>query len=107
MTWHDAHRYNSALRAVETELDRTGDGEIRWRPEYAQIFGSPRGLLLALRSRWQTMLHAQVEDEAGVDGRASDELQALVDRHPGLVHALVRAGVMQPATTLEMEVGAA
>jgi hypothetical protein len=91
MSWQDAHRYNEALRAVEAELNWTADGEIRWQPEYAEIFGSPERLLLALRSRWETLLQAQVEDIATADGGPAGVVGALAAAHPGLVRALARA----------------
>jgi hypothetical protein len=91
MSWQDAHRYNAALRAVETELNWTADGRPVWRPEYAEIFGTPQRLLLALRSRWETMVHAQIGDDLVADGRHSDEMLALAAAHPGLLGALARA----------------
>lgn len=48
MGWPETHRYYAALRAVEEELNRTGDGPLPWRAEYAEIFGDRHGLLLAL-----------------------------------------------------------
>jgi hypothetical protein len=94
MSWEDAHRYNAALRAVETELNWDADGEIHWRPEYADIFGSPHRLLLALRSRWETMVHTQISDDLVVDGWPSEEMWALATAHPGMARALARAGVL-------------
>lgn len=91
MSWQDAHRYNEALRAVEAQLNWTGDGRIIWRPEYADIFGSPERVLLALRTRWQTLVQAQVEDIATADGGPSGVVRALAAAHPGLVRALTRA----------------
>lgn len=90
MSWQQAHRYYRALRTVENELNWSADAQPAWRPEYAEIFGSPAGLMLALRSRWETMVHVQVED--AVDGWPCAELRALAVRHPGLVRALEGAG---------------
>lgn len=95
MSWRDAHRYNAALRAVETELNWNADGELFWRPEYAEIFGTPHQLLLALRSRWETMVHTQIGDDLVVNGWASDEMWALAEAHPGLARALARAHVIE------------
>jgi hypothetical protein len=94
MSWDDAHRYNKALRDVEEALDVIPDVEYAWRPEYAAIFGSPDRLLLALRSRWQTTVQAQIGDAAVVDGRHSDEMLLLASSRPALVRTLARAGVI-------------
>src|SRR3954453_18072016 len=98
MSWEDAHRYNKALREVEVQLNRTGDGRIAWRPEYAEIFGSPERLLLALRSRWETTLPAQVGDTITVDGGTAGGRRALAAQQPGLARALARAEAVQSGT---------
>src|SRR3954447_2958140 len=100
MSWEDAHRYNKALREVEAQLNRTGDGRIVWRPEYAAIFSSPERLLLALRSRWETMLQAQVADIVTADGGPAGVLRALAAAHPGLVRGLARAETVQSGTVV-------
>jgi hypothetical protein len=91
MCWEEAHRYNAALRAVETDLNTAADGRLVWRPDYQEIFGSPERLLQALRSRWETMVHAQIGDDLVVEGRHSEEMLGLASAHPGLVGALARA----------------
>lgn len=91
MSWQDAHRYYGALRTIEAELNWSRDGEIVWRPEYADIFGSPERLLLALRSRWETIVHAQAEDVVTAEGDPSGVVNALAAAHPGLIRALARA----------------
>ncbi|HEY4458509.1 MAG TPA: hypothetical protein VGN81_29625 [Pseudonocardiaceae bacterium] len=90
MGWPETHRYYAALRTVEEELDRTGDGLLPWRAEYAEIFGDRHGLLLALSRRWQVLVQAQVERLYDEDGRPSAELRDLTDAHPGLVRAIER-----------------
>jgi hypothetical protein len=94
MSWDDAHRYNQALRDVEEALDVIPDVEFAWRPEYREIFGSPEWLLLALRTRWQTTVHAQIGDAVVVDGRHSEEMLALAASRPALVRTLARAGAI-------------
>ena len=94
MSWDDAHRYNQALRDVEEALDVVPDVEFAWRPGYRDIFGPPERLLLALRSRWQTTVQAQIGDAAVVDGRHSDEMLALAATRPALVRTLARAGAI-------------
>jgi hypothetical protein len=109
MSWQEAHRYNRALRTVEADLAWLPDVESVWRPEYREIFGSPERLLLALRSRWETMVHAQIGDDLTVDGRHSDEMLALAAGRPALVRALARAGAIHwvDAELQALAVGAA
>jgi hypothetical protein len=91
MGWTETHRYYGVLRAVEAELDRRGDGVIVWHRDYADVFGSPQALRLALRTRWATMVEAQVEVPRDAEGRPSPALRALADAHRGLLLALVRS----------------
>jgi hypothetical protein len=88
MSWQDAHRYNRALRDVAVELNWSEGTEIVWRPEYVEIFGSRQRLLMALRSRLRTTLHAQLDDLAGPGGQPADVLRALAIMSPGVVRAL-------------------
>jgi hypothetical protein len=90
MTWSEARRYNRALRQAEADLDRSGDGVIVWRPEYVETFATPQQLWLALRSRWTTTVHAQVDRPLDADGTASWPLRELAARHRGVLAALGR-----------------
>lgn len=94
MSWQDAHRYNQALRDVRADLDVLPDVAAVWRPAYREIFGTPEQLVLALRSRWHTMLQAQVEDVVTEDGGPCGTVRALAAANPGLVRALARAGAV-------------
>ena len=85
MSWQDAHRYNRALREIETELNWTDGTELVWRAEYREIFGSREQVLLALRSRLQTTLYAQIDDLAAT---SAESVRALAAAHPGVVRAL-------------------
>ena len=42
-------------------------GALPWREEWAPYFGSPEGLLKALRSRWNRMCEAQLDVRTGED----------------------------------------
>ncbi|WP_158895941.1 hypothetical protein [Amycolatopsis anabasis] len=90
MTWSQTHRRLDALRAIESELDRTGDGRLPWNPEYAAIFGDPYRLLLELRYRWHLLVEAQVEEPFDEAGRPSAALRVLAGQHRGLLAALRR-----------------
>jgi hypothetical protein len=106
MSWQDAHRYRTALRTAEADLNRTG-GLLIWRGEYAEVFGSRSRLWLALRSHWQTMVQAQAEFDYELDGTPSVPIRDLVDAHPGLARALGVAGTTEPGPTWVDAPGAA
>jgi hypothetical protein len=105
MSWQDVHRYYAALHQVEDDLDRTGDGVLLWRPEYEEIFGSPRRLHLALRSYWRNMIRAQVEWDDDRNWRRIHAAQQLAAAHPGLARAARGEG--EPARPDAELVGAA
>jgi hypothetical protein len=102
MSWQDAHRYNQALRAAAADLTET-DGVIIWRPEFDAIFGNEDELLLALRSRWQTTLHAQIEQPVDPDGRLSDAARHLAEAHRGVLRALACAARSAAAQRAEQD----
>jgi hypothetical protein len=87
MSWTRTHEWWQTLRAIEAELD--GDGHIPWRPEYADLFGDPNGLLRALHYRWTLLVQAQT-DPCYPAGRSGTAFEELVDAHPGLLAALGR-----------------
>jgi hypothetical protein len=60
--------------------------------------------MLALRTRWLTLVQAQVEDIATADGGPSGVVRALAAGHPGLVRALRRPTATEPG---ELVAGAA
>ena len=93
MSWHDAHRFYEALRLAESDLDTSSDGIVRWRPEYDGVFRSPEHLLLALRSRWENMMRAQIDRVWEIDGSPTTRMRELVAAHPGLVRAVARLAV--------------
>lgn len=88
MTWEQSHQRYEALNEVEYELDRSPDGELPWRAEYAAIFGDRHGLLLALRYRWSQLLQAQLDESFYDDDELDVIRRTLVARHKGLLRAL-------------------
>jgi hypothetical protein len=98
MSWQDAHRYRAAVRTAAADLNRT-DGALIWREEYAEVFGSPNRLWLALRSHWRTMVQAQVEMDYELDGTPSVQILQLSTAHPGLARALGVAAATEPVLT--------
>jgi hypothetical protein len=91
MSWDVAHRYYEVLRQAESDLDRTADGVLTWRAEYADVFDSPGRLLLALRSHWTNMVRAQIEWSCEDNWRRIVASRRLAAEHPGLVRAVQRA----------------
>lgn len=104
MSWTHAHRYYETLRAAERDLDTSADALDVWRPEYADVFPSPRHLMSALRSRWENMVRAQIDSVWEIDGSPSTRMRELVDEHPGLVRAVARLAVEEQDDQKEMPV---
>jgi hypothetical protein len=92
MTWRQAHLYYEALLAVVADVERTADGTLPWRPEFAEVFGDPAGLVLALRRRWQLMVQAQVEVPYDPSGQPSAALRTLAEHNRGMLAVLRRHG---------------
>ncbi len=67
MTWNETHARTAIIREVEETSARDMTGALPWREEWAQYFGSPEGLLKALRSRWNRMCEAQLDIRTGED----------------------------------------
>ena len=102
MSWQDAHRYRDALRSAEADLDRTG-GELVWRPDYADVFGSPTRLWQALRSYWRTLVEAQADWDFEFGGPPSRQVSQLAAAHPGLTKALGIVRLAAPADRAAMD----
>lgn len=66
MTWAETNRRMDALREVETALTADPD-RVPWRPGYEELFGTPDGLVQALRYRWRLRLQAQLDPELDED----------------------------------------
>lgn len=108
MSWNDVHTYYEVLRRAETDLNRTGDGVLTWRPEYTEVFGTAQRLTQALRSYWNNMIRAQVECDSPQDWRRIMDVNRLAAAHPGLAAAVARAAAGEPVSRSELElVGAA
>lgn len=97
MSWDDTHRYYEALRRAEADLDRTGDGCLTWHEDYAAIFGTPERLSMALRSRWNNLVRAQVECDSPENWRRIMDVNRLAAAHPGLAAAVARAALSRSA----------
>ena len=67
MTWQETHERTRIIREVEVAAALDMSGALPWREEWAAYFGSPDGLLQALRARWNRMCEAQLDIRTGED----------------------------------------
>lgn len=83
MTWTETHERYRIIREVVAAAEAEPTGKLPWRPEYAEVFGTPDNLVAALRQRWQRTCEAQLESHL-----SDEELQ---ERHRKLLgdHAAV------------------
>ena len=90
MSWTETHKRWTALREVRAEIER--NGELPWSAELADIFGTPRKLVLALQYFWTLTLAARVDDATELDGAGVARLaaQRFTEQNTGLQHVLER-----------------
>ncbi|WP_183100459.1 hypothetical protein [Nocardioides pelophilus] len=90
MTWQETHTRTNIIREVEAAAALDMSGALPWREEWAAYFGSPEGLIKALRSRWQRMCEAQLDARSGEDVFA-DTYRQLQRTHAGILAILRKA----------------
>ncbi len=90
MTWEETHNRTRIIREVEAAAAADMTGALPWREEWAPFFGTPEGLLKALRARWNRMCEAQLDVRAGEDVFA-DTLTQLRRTHAGILAILKKA----------------
>ena len=90
MTWNETHARTAIIREVEETSARDMTGALPWREEWTQYFGSPEGLLTALRARWNRMCEAQLDVRSGEDVFA-DTLAQLRRTQAGILAILRKA----------------
>jgi hypothetical protein len=91
MTWQETHARTRIIREVEAAAAVDMTGALPWREEWAPFFGTPEGLLKALRARWNRMCEAQLDVRMGEDVFA-DTLTHLRRTQAGILAILKRAG---------------
>lgn len=91
MTWNETHARTRIFREVEAAAEKDMTGALPWREEWAPYFGSPEGLLKALRARWIRMCEAQLDVRNGEDVFA-DTLSQLRRTQAGVLAILKKAG---------------
>ncbi|GAB3251625.1 hypothetical protein [Nocardioides dilutus] len=62
MTWHETHERTRIIREVEAAAAVDMSGRLPWRDSWSAYFGDRSGLLTALRSRWDRMCIAQLDE---------------------------------------------
>ena len=62
MTWHETHERTRIIREVEAVAAVDMSGRLPWRESWSASFGDRHGLLTALRSRWDRMCIAQLDE---------------------------------------------
>ena len=97
MTWNETHARTAIIREVEETSARDMTGALPWREEWAQYFGSPEGLLTALRSRWNRMCEAQLDIRTGEDVLA--DTYAQLRRTQAGILAILRTAAETPVET--------
>lgn len=98
MTWQETHTRTRIIREVEAAAAVDMTGALPWREEWAPYFGTPEGLIKALRSRWNRMCEAQLDVRHTGEDVFDDTLAQLRRTQAGILAILKRAG--------EAEVGA-
>lgn len=91
MTWNETHQRTRIIREVEATAAADMTGALPWREEWAAYFGSPDGLLTALRARWNRMCEAQLDIRTGEDV-LQDTYRQLRRTQAGILAILRKAG---------------
>ena len=95
MTWQETHARTRIIREVEAAAAVDMTGAVPWREEWAPYFGSPEGLVQALRARWNRMCEAQLDVRTGEDV-LHDTYQQLRRTQAGVL-AILRKASETPA----------
>jgi hypothetical protein len=90
MTWQETHARTRIIREVEAAAAVDMTGAVPWREEWAPYFGSPDGLVKALRARWNRMCEAQLDVRTGEDA-LHDTYQQLRRTQAGVLAILRKA----------------
>ena len=101
MSWTETHERHRIIREVVAAAERDSSGTLPWRNEYAALFGTPDGLVAALRQRWQLTCETQLEATMSDDEIQSRHRELLVE-HAAVLRILDRyvAIAPRPATHL-------
>jgi hypothetical protein len=95
MSWTETHERYRIIREVVRSAETDPTGALPWRDEYATLFGSPDGLVAALRSRWQRTCEAQLEAHMS-DEEIQTRHRQLLNEHAGVLRILDRYVAVAP-----------
>ncbi|HET9421609.1 MAG TPA: hypothetical protein VFO49_10755 [Nocardioides sp.] len=95
MSWTETHERYRIIREVVTAAEKDHTGTLPWRDEYATMFGSPDGLVAALRARWQRTCEAQLEASMSDDEIQTRHRELLLE-HAGVLRILDRYVAVAP-----------
>jgi hypothetical protein len=89
MSWTETHERYRIIREVVTAAETDETGALPWREEYAAAFGTPDGLVTALRQRWQRTCEAQLESHLS-DEELQERHRKLLTEHAAVLRVLDR-----------------
>jgi len=95
MSWTETHERYRIIREVITAAEADPTGTLPWRAEYAELFGTPDGLVAALRQRWQRTCQAQLEAHLS-DEEIQERHRQLMDDHAAVLRILDRHVAVTP-----------
>jgi hypothetical protein len=93
MTWHETHERTRILREVEALAAVDMSGRLAWRESWSAHFGDREGLLTALRSRWDRMCIARL-DELTSPEQVRETEQRLRRSNAGVLRILEAHGLV-------------
>ena len=102
MTWQETHTRTRIIREVEAAAAVDMTGALPWREEWAPYFGSPEGLIKALRSRWNRMCEAQLDVRTTGEDVFNDTLAQLRRTQAGILAILDKAGRTEAGADAEV-----
>ena len=95
MSWTETHERYRIIREVVAAAEKDPTGALPWREEYAALFGSPDGLVAALRQRWQRTCEAQLEAHLA-DEEIQKRHRRLLKDHAAVLRILDRHVAVAP-----------
>lgn len=99
MSWTETHERYRIIREVVAAAEADPTGTLPWRPEYAASFGTPEGLVEALRQRWQRCCQAQLEPTM-TDAQIQQRHRELMVEHAAVLRILDSFVVVPPRPAL-------
>ena len=102
MTWQETHARTRIIREVEAAAAVDMTGALPWREEWVPFFGSPEGLLTALRSRWNQLCEAQLDVRTTGEDDLNDTLVQLRRTQAGILAILRKASETEDGVGAEV-----